>query len=191
MTAALAPIEPSDDAPPDAVAATALEEAQFLCRQLWDALESPDLAERDLASFEQRLAGFVDALISRGPRTLEWLAKILPAAATAADACGIATVLLASRDPRAAQVVLAALEAADEPLLQGLHMALRRGPVDLVQEQLRSWFASGSARQAAAAAEALLFHRKLEANSPRLAQLLSDIDPQVRRAAWRATALAS
>jgi hypothetical protein len=175
---------------PDAVALSALEELQFLCRRQMEGLGSPDLVRSDLARIEQRMCAYADALVVRGPEVIEWLSTILPTAETAADACGIAMALLEARQRQAAQSVLAALATAEaEPLSHGLQAALRRGPIDLVLDSLKQWFVSGSSREAAAAAEALAFHRQIDKQASRLSQLVVDEDPTVRRAAWRAMAL--
>jgi hypothetical protein len=191
MTAAASSSQPADSAPLDPIAATALEEVQFLGRQHRDALRSPDFTKPDLARFDERMAAYIDVLVVRGSPVIEWLLTKLHTAETAADACGIGVVLLESRDPRAADGLLATVAAAEqEPLVHGLQAALRRGPLERVLPRLREWLASGTPREAASAAEALAFHRQLDKNSPRLAQLMDDVDPIVRRAAWRAAALA-
>jgi hypothetical protein len=179
-----------DPALPDAVALSALDELQFLCRRQMEGLGSPELVRSDLAGIEQRIGAYADALVVRGPAVIEWLSTILPTAETAADACGIAMALLEARQQQAVQSVLAALATAEaEPLLHGLQAALRRGPIDLVLEPLKQWFISGSPREAVAAAETLAFHRQVDKQASRLSQLVEDEDPTVRRAAWRAMAL--
>ena len=180
-----------DDAMLDAVAVSALDELQFLCRRCMEGLRSFELVRSDLVRIEQRMDAYADALVVRGPAVIEWLSTLLPTAETAADACGIAMALLEARQQPAAQTVLAALATAEaEPILHGLQAALRRAPIDLVLPTLKEWLASGSPREAALAAETLVFHRKLDKQASRLSQLIDDEDPTVRRAAWRAMALA-
>lgn len=190
MTTDQLPSQTDDPAMPDAVALSALDELQFLCRRQMEGLGSPDLVRSDMAEIEQRIGAYADALVVRGSAVIDWLSATLPTTETAADACGIAIALLEARQRRAAQSVLAALAKAEaEPLLHGLQAALRRGPVDLVLEPLKQWFVSGSPREAVAAAEALAFHRQIDKQASRLSQLVEDEDPNVRRAAWRAMAL--
>jgi len=174
----------------DAVAVSALDALQFLCRQRMEGLRSVDLGRSDMARIEERLDAYTDALVVRGPEVIEWLSTMLPTAETAADACGVAMALLGVRQQLAAEAVLAALATAEaEPILHGLQAALRRGPIDLVLAPLQEWLASGSPREAAAAAETLAFHRQLDKQASRPSQLIDDEDPMVRRAAWRAMAL--
>jgi hypothetical protein len=199
MSDDLSAVTPSDTASgdtappgaaPDVVAATALAEVQFLCGQRFNSLASDELIAADLETFDRRREAFVDALLARGPSVLEWLMKVLPDAASPGDACGIASVLLESRDPKAAQAILSALETAQGPLAQGLQMAICRGPIDALLPTFKKWLDSSSPKQAAAAVEALALVGKLDIRSPRLEQLVTDADPRVREAAWRATALA-
>jgi hypothetical protein len=175
----------------DEVAKTALAEVQFLCEQRLGIVRSPDFREEVLGIYDQRLAASLDALLVRGPQIVPWLVSMLATAAAPGDICGVAVALLESRDPQAADGLLAALEAAqEEPKQRGLLMALRRGQIDLLVQPLQKWFASGSPRLAALAAEILAFHQRLEQTPARLNALCSDADPQVRRTAWRAAALA-
>jgi len=191
MTAAsgLAPL--ALDPASDEVAKSALAEVQFLCEQRYSIVRSPDFTEEVLGSYDQRLSACLDALLLRGPQIVPWLVTMLSTAEAPGDICGIVVALLESRDSQAAEGLLVALEAAqEEPKRRGLLMALRRGPVELLLPTLQKWFAAGNPRQAVAAAEILAFHRRLAQNPERLTALCSDADPLVRRAAWRAAALA-
>lgn len=190
MTLSAATAHPAIDPQADEVGKAALAELQFLCEQRLGIVRSPDYTVEVLAGFEQRIAAVLDALLSRGPQMIPWLTESLSATASPAEVCGIVVALLESRDLDAAKAILAALDTtADEPKLRGMHMALRRGPVDLLIQPLQSWFASGSPHQAAVAAEVLAFHRRVEPTAPRLKLLGAVPDPSVRRAAWRAIAL--
>jgi hypothetical protein len=191
MTAAAPPVSSADDPQLDEVGRAALAEVQFLCEQRLSIVRSPDFTEEVLGMYDERLAAHLDALLARGPHVLDCLVTMLSAAAEAGEVCGVAVALLESREPRAIQGLLAALEVAEEePKLRGLNMALRRGPIDSLVATLQQWLASGSPRQAAAAAEVMAYHSRLDQNSGRLQELCSDTDPLVRRAASRAVALA-
>jgi hypothetical protein len=190
MTAAPPPALSADDPQLDEVGRAALAEVQFLCEQRLSIVRSPDFAEEVLGMYDERLVAHLDALLARGPHVIDSLVAMLSAAAEAGEACGIAVALLESCEPRAIQGLLTALEAAEEgPKLRGLRMALRRGPIDSLVAVLQQWLASGPARQAAAAAEVLAYHRRLDQSSGRMQELCSDTDPLVRGAAWRAVAL--
>jgi hypothetical protein len=180
---------PQDEPTTDEVAKIALAELQFLCQQRYGDVCSPDLSEDALHRVRPRLAACLDALLTRGQQTIEWLVALLPAAEGANEICGIAIALLESRSPLAVTGILKSLETTEEgPKMRGLQMALRRGPLDLLAPTLQDWFRSGNARQAAAAAEALAFHRQIGKNASRLSELAIDAEPGIRRAAWRATA---
>jgi len=191
MNAATLLAETAADPQLDEVGRAALAEVQFLCEQRLGIVRSPDFTEEVLGMYDQRLAAHLDALLTRGPYVIDCLVTMLSAAAEPGEVCGIAVALLESRDPRGSQGFLAALEKAEEePKLRGLHMALRRGPIDSLVEPLQKWFGSGTVRQAANAAEILAFHRRLDQKLDRLEELCSDTDSLIRRAAWRAMALA-
>jgi hypothetical protein len=183
-------LPPGLDPTTDQVAATALADVQFFCEQRFGIVRSPDFTEAVLGAYDQRLAASLDALLTRGPQIVPWLLSILTTAETPGDICGIGVALLESRDPQAAEGLLAALETADEePKQRGLLAALRRGPINTLVPKLQKWVAAGNPKQAAHAAVVLAFHRRLEPGLARLTSLCSDADPLVRRAAWRATAL--
>jgi len=176
----------------DEVAKSALAEVQFLAEQRLALVRSPDFQEDILETYDLRLAASLDALLARGPQIAPWLLAILPTVDTPGDVCGIAVAILESRDPAAADELLQNLAAAEEgPKRRGLFMALRRGPIDVLIPTLQRWFATGSPRQAATAAEILALHDCLEHSPARLNKFCIDGDPQIRQAAWRALALAS
>jgi len=129
MTTGTEDSEAHDVAPLDPVAAAALDELQFLCRQKMEGLRSGDFVRSDLARIDKRMAAYADALVVRGPAVMEWLSTKLSAAESAADACGVAVALLESREPRAAQAVLPALTKSEqEPPVTGPETALPRRP---------------------------------------------------------------
>jgi hypothetical protein len=173
----------------DDVASAALADLQFFCEQRFAALHSSEFGEEILAAFDERIAANLDVLLSRGPGISEWLQGKLAEAAEAGEVCGIALALLRT-DARAMEALLAMLGAAEEePKVRGVNMALRCGPLEPLAAALRSWFESGTPRQAAHAAEVLAFHGKIKGQSERVKRLGVDPDPLVRRAAWRAAAL--
>lgn len=191
MTAAASSAPTSARLPADAIAATALEELQFLGRQRREALRSGEFTRADLLRYEERIAAHIDVLVARGPATVEWLLAQLQESEASDDIYGIAVALIAANDARADQGLLARLAPGEpEPVAAGLQAALRHGPIERLAPKLREWLTTGAPRQAALAAEALAFHRLLDKSAPQLTELQNDSDPVACRAAWRAMALA-
>jgi len=185
-----APLRQLDPAA-DEVALAALAEVQFFCEQRHSLVRSPDFTADVLARYDQRLAASLDALLARGPQVIPWLTSLLQTAESAAEACGLAVALLESRDQAAAERLLAALDTAEEgPKQRALLSALRRGPIDIVLQPLQKWLTSGTPQQAVLAAEVLAAHRRLT-STERLTPLCTDTEAPIRRAAWRAMALAA
>jgi hypothetical protein len=166
-----------------------LQEFQLLWFQRKEWLNSDELTAHDLQACDERMAAHRDALVSSGGEAILLLAPHLaegdPAAVFAA-----AYVLLGLKDRHAADCVMKSLLQAQGESLEGLAEALRHGPIDLVGPQLQEALASALPPIAAAAAEALAFHGRLDPQTPRLAEFFDHEDSQVRRAAWRIVALA-
>jgi len=175
----------------DKVVQTALADLQFSLDQRLNNVRSSGLTESELREFERRLPAYYDAVLTRGPGIIDWLIAQLSTLESPTEICAVVVILLASRDIRAAQgIVVAFQNAADEPKLLGFQLALRRGPIDLLAEALQKWLTSPPSKLSALAAEALAYHRRLTPKASELTTLLAAPDPMVRRAAWRATALA-
>jgi uncharacterized protein (TIGR02270 family) len=161
---------------------------RFLWSQRQGALRSPDFTEGDLARVEDRMEAHLDGLLVAGEHAITLLEANL-AGDDASAVLAAAFVLLAmDRDDAAAKVVEALLQAQGSQI-DGLRQALCLGDITRIVPRLRELFASPSTLAAAVAAEALAFHGRLDASSLRLAALLSDEDPAVRRVAWRVVAI--
>ena len=161
---------------------------RFLWSQRQSALRSPDFTVDDLARLEARMEAHLDGLLVAG----EGAMSLVEANLAAEDAFAVlaaALVLLAFERDDAATKVAEALLQAQGPQLDGLRQALCFGDITRIVPRLRELFASHSALTAAVAAEALAFHGRLDASSLRLAALLGDADPAVRRVAWRVVAI--
>jgi hypothetical protein len=166
-----------------------LEEFHSLWFQRKELLNSDEMTARDLAAWDDRMAAHLDALISAGGEAIPLLAPHL-AGDDSAAVFAAAYVLLVLMDAGAADCVMKALAEAQGGQLAGLSEALRHGPVELAASRLQEAVASAPPPIAAAAAEALAFHERLDPQNRRLAEFFDHEDPQVRQCAWRIVALA-
>jgi hypothetical protein len=181
---------PAYDLASDEVVKTALANFQFFCEQRLTGVRSSGQTEVELRDFERRLPAYFDAIFTRGPGVIDGLLALLPSVETPAEICGIVVVLLESRDQRAADGVVAALQAVqEEPKFRGFQLALHRGPIDLLVPPLQKWLIGSDLRLVAIAAETLAYHHRISPKLPELAKLLSAAEPNLRRSAWRALAL--
>ena len=159
---------------------------------LWERREamlfSPAFGPGALAAHDRRMEGHVRGLVVAGEDAVPVLAAAIesddPATAAAA-----AYVLLRRGTLAGDRAVLRALTGAEGARLDAIRRAVCMAPIDAIAPELGDLLATGPAPAAAAAAEALAFHGRLDAAAPRLARLRADEDPAVRRAAWRAVAL--
>lgn len=164
-----------------------LEEFQFLCGQFQHALRSPDYCRRDLEPLARRIAAHLDGIVVAGEAALPLLEAGL--AADEPQAAFAAAYVLLRMNANAGQRVLDAFLQAKAGQLEGLCLALCQSTLGTMEDQLRQAVASSPATIAVAAAEVLAFHRKLGPLTKKLDDFLKDENPEVRRCAWRVTAL--
>ena len=164
-----------------------LEEFQFLCGQYQHALKSPDYRPGDLDPLERRIASHLDGILVAGDAAVPLLEAGL-AADEPQVAFSAAYVLLRMKAGGTQRVVDAFTQAKGGQLV-GICRALCQSPVGMLVDQLRQAAVSSPATTAAAAAEVLAFHRKLGPTAKRIDEFLKDENPEVRRRAWRFTAL--
>ena len=164
-----------------------LEEFQFLCGQFQHALRSPDYRRRDLEPLTSRIAAHLDGIVVAGEAAVPLLEAGL--AADEPQATFAAAYLLLRMNAKAGQRVLDAFLQAKSGQLEGIRRALCQNSLGTMVDQLRQAVASSPATIAVAAAEVLAFHRKLGPLAKRLDDFLKDDNPEVRRCAWRVTAL--
>ncbi|MBC7851822.1 MAG: hypothetical protein IAF94_00155 [Pirellulaceae bacterium] len=164
-----------------------LEEFQFLCEQFQHALRSPDYRRRDLEPLASRIAAHWDGIVVAGEAAVPLLEAGL--AAEEPQGAFAAAYALLRMNAKAGQRVLDAFLLAKAGQLEGICRALCQSTLGTTEDQLRQAVASSPATIAVAAAEVLAFHRKLGPLAKRLDDFLKNDDPEVRRCAWRVTAL--
>ena len=164
-----------------------LEEFQFLCGLFQNALRSPDYRRRDLEPLARRIAAHLDGIVVAGEAAVPLLEADL--AADEPQVVFAAAYVLLRMNAQAGQRVLDAFLQAKAGQLEGLCLALCQSTLGTMEDQLRQAVASSPATIAVAAAEVLAFHRKLGPLAKRLDNFLKDENPEVRRCAWRVTAL--
>jgi hypothetical protein len=123
-------------------------------------------------------------------------AKANPAAITAqlkgddpSAVSAAAVALLQLQVKEADDEVARALLASEPKQADAIRRALMHGPIDLLEEPLRTAADSAPPHVAAAALEALLYHGRRGVKTDRLAEFVRHEDPAIRAAAWRIVAL--
>lgn len=164
-----------------------LEEIQFLCGQYQQALRSADFRRRDLEPLAKRIAAHLDGIVVAGDAAMPQLEAGL--AADEPQAAFTAAYVLLRMNGSCRQRVLDAFLQAKAGQLEGICCALCQNSLGTMVDQLRQAVANAPATIAVAAAEILAFHRKLAPLAKRLDDFLKDENPEVRRCAWRVTAL--
>ncbi|MFO0948577.1 MAG: hypothetical protein U1D30_22075 [Planctomycetota bacterium] len=164
------------------------DELQFLWSQRQSAVQSTEHFPKDLARLENRLENHLQGLLQGGLDAAaivrEGLAADDPVATFSA-----AYTMLRFGHPQAARRVFQAFSQSEGEKRDGLREALCHGPIGAIEDDLRSAFAAANSPLSAAAAEILAFHGRLTQPLPRLVQLLTDTNPEVRRSAWRTVSL--
>ena len=164
------------------------EELVFLCELRGEAVRSPEYTIDDLAVLDRRIEGHLDGLLVGQEEAVavveEGLAGDEPPVVFAA-----AWVLLRIPTEAAAGRVVDALIQADPEPSAGLRLALCRGPTDIIRDRLKEAVVSAPAPVAVVAAEVLADQRRLDPKTERLPAWFEDENPEVRRAAWRITAV--
>lgn len=167
-----------------AIAEEHFEELQFLWSQRRNALRSAAYTIREIAMLEERIEAHTQGLLVLGDDLLEFVGKALdggdPLLAFAA-----AYVLLRFGTSQAVERVRAAFVGASGKRLDGIGEALAHGPAEPLIPLLQSLFTSAPPPLAAAAGEALVFHKALRATPEQLLPLLRDEHAAVRQGAWR------
>jgi len=160
------------------------EELAFLWGQRQEALYSPEYTLPELLELEERIEAHVQGLLVGAENTIPFVEDGLSQDEPLEVFAASYTLLRLNIDPAARQVKDAFFQA-EGPQLGGIREALCNGPIDMVMGQLRETVTSAPAPIAAAAAEALAFHGKLDPATAQLAKFSQDKSAQVRRAAWR------
>jgi len=166
------------------------EELAFLWGQRQEALYSPEYTLPELLDLEERIEAHVQGLLVGSENTIGFIEGGLSQDEPLEVFAAAYTLLRLNIESAARQVMDAFLQA-EGPQLDGIREALSHGPIETVTAQLSEAVTSAPASIAAAAAEALAFHRKLDPTIPRLAEFSQDKDAQVRRTAWRLIMLVS
>ena len=163
------------------------EELQFLWTQRRNALRSSAYTMREMGMLEERIEAQAQGLLVLGDHLLELVEPGL-AGDDEMPAFAAAHALLRLGTPDAIAHVRDAFLAAEGKKLDGLREALAHGPAQPLVPLLQHLFTSAPPPLAAAAGEALAFHRALQPSAEQLVPLLRDEHPAVRRAAWRLVA---
>ena len=160
------------------------EELQFLWSQRRNALRSAAYTMREMGMLEERIEAHTQGLLVLGDNLLEFVGKALDGD-DAMPAFAAAYALLRLGTPTAIERVRDAFLGAEGKRLQGIGDALAHGPSQPLIPLLQSLFTSAAPPVAAAAGQALAFHRALETTPEQLVPLLRDEHPAVRQGAWR------
>src|SRR5690348_8309150 len=160
------------------------EELQFLWTQRRNALRSSAYTMREMGMLEERIEAHSQGLLVLGDHLLEFVGRALDGD-DAMPAFAAAYALLRLGTPAAIERVRDALLGAEGKRLQGIGEALANGPAQPLLPLLQSLFTTAAPPVAAAAGEALAFHRALQTTPEQLVPLLRDEQPNVRRSAWR------
>jgi uncharacterized protein (TIGR02270 family) len=163
------------------------EELQFLWTQRRNALRSAAHTMREMAMLEERIEAHTEGLLVLGDHLLDFVAPGL-AGGDEMPAFAAAYALLRLGGADALQRVRDAFVSAEGKRLDGIREALAHGPAQPLVPLLQSLFASAPPPLAAAAAEALAFHRALSLSPEQLVPFLRDEHPHVRGAGWRIAA---
>lgn len=166
------------------------EELAFLWGQRQEALYSPEYTLPELLELEERIEAHVQGLLVGAENTIPFVEDGLSQDEPLEVFAAAYTLLRLNIDSAARQVMDVFMQA-EGPQLDGIREALCHGPIDMVMARLHEAVTSAAAPIAAAAAEALAFHGKLDPAIPRLVEFSQDKDAQVRRAAWRLIMLIS
>jgi uncharacterized protein (TIGR02270 family) len=165
-----------------------LEELGFLWRQRTTALRSPDWQLGDIKRLDSRIEPHLDGLRIAATGDVAAMAANLkgddPWTIVAAS-----VALLQLQTKEAAQAVVDALLATEPKQADAFRRALVRGPIDLIEEQLRAAADTAPPHVAATAVEVLLYHGRRGAKTERLAEFVRHEDPTFRAAGWRIAAL--
>lgn len=166
-----------------------LEEFQFLWWQWQQAMKSPDYVAAEVKQLEDRVEAHIDALLIPGPAAIPVLEEQLVTAEEPDAAFAAAWVLLRLDHQQATDVVMETLPEGQEIQLEGICQALCHVPEESVIDRLQEAFAEAEPVIAVVAGEVLAFHQRPNSDTNRVAELLTDESPWVRRHAWRIVSL--
>lgn len=166
-----------------------LEELQMLWELRQSSIRDLEYDAADLRELDERIEAHTDGLIL-GEEHAQILLEEALAGGEAAIVFSAAFVLLRRQDEASSQLVIDALESAEEAeQLNGLTDALCFGPIQMVSRRLNELLSSSNPNVVLSAATALAFHRQLPKHSKELVHLLTAEEPAVRVGAWNVVAL--
>ncbi len=165
-----------------------LEEVQMLWELRRTALRDPDYTIEEFTEVEERLEAHVDGLLIGGDHALPLLGEGL-SQTDPIEVFSASYVLLRRESGRCADLVMDSFLSAEGETLEGVTHSLVHGPVDLVRDRLLTTAKDASPAIAAAAMEALTFHRDRSVTHDRLSEFFAHEDAGVRSAAWRITGM--
>jgi uncharacterized protein (TIGR02270 family) len=161
-----------------------VEELTWLWPARQAALRSPEDTLTTLGRIERRIAAHTDALVLAGENAEPLMVSVL--AEDEGTALAATVTLLEIGSPGGHQAVVAALEAAEGDVLEGIRGGLCLGPIEVIADQLRA--AAGVETPAGAvAAEALARHGD-RAAADWAAALIANPDPSRQIAGWHVVA---
>ena len=172
---------------PEIVAAH-FEEFAFLWGARKVALRSAELDWNAAVALENRAVVHLDGLSLAGDGALALLQECL-VADDAKTVFAAAYSLLRMNDVKMTADIMQRFRNAKGAQLRGLTEAISQTFSQSLLLDLRDALVCPPASVAVAAAEVLAMNSRLDAMSGRLAELLADSDPAVRRAAWRVVAI--
>lgn len=160
------------------------EELCFLWERREITLHSPEYSWKAFLNMEERIEAHVQYLLTVGDELIVSIKDDMVAEDRAVSfAAGY--ILLRLKSSTAANLIVEAFRQAEGEQLEGIRQSLCCGPIDLITEQLQKIAATAAAPIAAVAVEGLAYHSRVNVESKRLDQFLSDQNPEVRLAAWR------
>jgi uncharacterized protein (TIGR02270 family) len=161
------------------------EELEFLWAQRQSALHSPVLTLRELGDLEERIEAHLEGLLVGERHALQVVENGL-AGSDESRALAAAFTLMRLNDPDAQRMVLGSFMEAHGQQLEGIRQALCHSPIEDLGRELEQAFTTAPEPVAAAAAEVLAFHGRLDPHSAKLVNFISSKDPEVRARAWHA-----
>jgi uncharacterized protein (TIGR02270 family) len=164
------------------------EELEYLWGRRRSTSTSPNFTLRHLNELNERIEAHLQGLLVAG----DGLAGLMMPRLTDEDRDSVfvgAFALLRSLKRDHVREVVEAFRTASGPALAGLSDALALASIAPCEQDLCGCLNGPDGERAAASALVLACHGRLDPTSPKLTKLLSDPDPVVARAAWRAVQL--
>jgi len=174
-------------ASPPSVLAQHWEELQGLWQIRCAAIMDQEYVASDIKALDARIEAHVDGLLVGGKASIPLLLDGLKGEE---EAVVVAVyVLLRFDDEEAADLVVIALREAKPDQLKAFCQSLCQSRLHLISDRLVEMYEHGPTLLAATVAEVFAYHGRLSENASRLKKFYEDEDIEVRRAAWRITAL--